>query len=140
MQMIGNTDIELPDRICTSEYTRTFNTGSIELSKSDAFMVYAMLLAIDVSQTTGVQANLVWDFIKKFIGQQPMLATEDQGISNVMFDRIYADTWYSRMHLQPKKYGCLKYENLEHYQKLMNDPKFHQLSIDEQLKAVDPSD
>ena len=153
--------VKLPERFIGEEYPRLLDMdiSSVELDffyqfdrdwikskdqifplPSDETVVYTMMMSTDVCQKSGKPMKTVCRFVSDFIQQVGLYYPNHFQSAMLMLDCFRADTWYGRKHLQTEKYGCLKYEELEHYQKLMNDPKFHQLSIDEQLKTVDPSD
>ena len=101
-----------------------------------------MTIAIDVAQKTGISPDKVSEFVLAFIYADSadydlLYFTEDsEQISMALFDSMTTDSWYNRMRQRSIKNGRLKTSEFAFYQKLMNDPKFHQLSIDEQLEVI----
>lgn len=139
--------ITIPETPSYGNFEKKFGIPTVrtEYSNSevpDRFLAYSMTIAIDVAQKTGISPDKVSEFVLAFIYADSadydlLYFTEDsEQISMALFDSMTTDSWYNRMRQRSIKNGRLKTSEFAFYQKLMNDPKFHQLSIDEQLEVI----
>lgn len=147
-EFMSEFSIKTPEIPSFGNFDKTFGIATVkaEFSKSkvpDKFLAYSMVMAIDVAQKTGVSPDEVTEFVTTFIysgnveNYKLLIFTEgSEQLSMALFDSICTDSWYNRMRQHAINNGRLTTSEFGFYQKMMNDPKFHQLSIEEQLEVI----